>query len=281
MRTTAIWNATAPSLKRFGWVVVIACSAFFLQQLSAQQASPLMPMQARYEDGAEFRWLHKKVLDSRILDDMDNLASWSFAGHGEMKMIEVNASLPWGSVDYAAHHSVLRIRSTTNIAEVEGPGEWEDLVATRKFAGEDWAKFNRISLWVYPDIVGAPAISCSLVLHNDGAHKLPDHYNEGRHESIILKNHRWNQIVWEIAPLDRDRVTAVDFAYSLPKKFPDPGDRTILEIAHLELQTVVPDHTEGWDVASGKIAFSHSGYMIGSSKSAIASDLAARHRRAD
>jgi hypothetical protein len=33
---------------------------------------------------------------------------------------------------------------------------------------------------------------------------------------------------------------------------------------------------EGWDVASGKIAFSHSGYTIGTSKSAIASDLAAR-----
>jgi hypothetical protein len=104
-------------------------------------------MQARYEDGAEFRWLHKKVLDSRLLDDMDNLVSWSFAGHGEMKLIEVNASRPWSSFPTADSH-VLRIRSITNIAEVEGAGEWEDLVATRKFPGEDWSKFNRISLWV-------------------------------------------------------------------------------------------------------------------------------------
>jgi hypothetical protein len=145
----------------------------------------------------------------------------------------------------------------------------------RKFPGEDWSGFNRISLWVYPDVVGAPAIYCSIILHNDGAHKLPDRY-EGRHESIILKNHRWNQIVWEIAPLDRDRVTAIDFAYSLPKKFPEPGDRTILDIDRLELQSVVADHVESWDVASGKIAFSHSGYTTGASKSAIASDLAAR-----
>ena len=108
------------------------------------------------------------------------------------------------------------------------------------------------------------------------SHKLPDQYNEGRHESIILKNHTWNHVVWEIAPLDRDRVTALDFAYSLPKKFPDPGDQTILDIDQLELQSVVADHVEGWDVAAGKIAFSHSGYTIGSSKSAIASDLAAR-----
>ncbi|MGC1452290.1 MAG: glycoside hydrolase family 9 protein [Candidatus Sulfotelmatobacter sp.] len=234
-----------------------------------------MPMVARYEDGAEYRWLHKKVLDSRLLDDMENLSSWSFAGAGEMTSVEVRASEPWTMTDNTTPNRALRIHSTSNIAQVDGSGEWEDLVATRKFAGEDWGKFNRISLWVYPDVVGAPAISCSLVLHNDGVHKLPDHYNEGRHESIILKNHAWNQIVWEIAPLDRDRVTALEFAYSLPKKLPDPGDRTSLDVAHLELQSVVTDHVEGWDVAPGRIAFSHSGYATGSSKSAIASGLEA------
>ena len=160
----------------------------------AQRMALTKPMVPRYEDGAEYRWLHKKVLDSRLLDDMENLSSWSFAGAGEMTLIEVRASEPWTMTGDAAPNHVLRMRSTSNIAQVDGSGEWEDLVATRKFSGEDWGKFNRISLWVYADVVGAPAISCSLVLHNDGAHKLPDHYNEGRHESIILKNHTWNQI---------------------------------------------------------------------------------------
>jgi hypothetical protein len=243
--------------------------------LIAQQTALTMPMVARYEDGAEYRWLHKKVLDSRLLDDMQNLSSWALAGAGEMTLVEVPASRPWTTTDDTTANRVLRIRSTSNLAQVDGSGEWEDLIATRKFAGEDWGRFNRISLWVYPDVVGAPAISCSLVLRNDGAHKLPDHYNDRRHESIILKNHTWNQIAWEIAPLDRDRVTALEFAYSLPKKLPDPGDRTILDIAHLELQSVMADHVEGWDVAPGKIAFSHSGYAAGGSKSAIASDLPA------
>ena len=226
-----------------------------------------MPMQAHSEDGAEFRWLHKKVLDSRMLDNMEDLSAWSFAGDGEMTLTADRAK--------DGKHA-LRVRSTTNAARAGGDQEWEDLIATRKFANEDWSRFNRISLWVYPDVVGAPAISCTLVLHNDGAHKLPDSYNEGRHESIPLKNHEWNQIVWEIAPLSRDRVTAIDFAYSLPKKIPDPGDRTSLDIDQLELQTVVADHVEGWDVAEGKIAFSHSGYTVGTQKSAIASDLSAR-----
>jgi hypothetical protein len=223
-------------------------------------------MGAHSEDGAEFRWLHKQVLDSRVLDSMEDLSSWSFAGVGEMELTADRAK--------DGTHA-LRIRSTTNVARAGGDEEWEDLVATRKFANEDWTRFNRISVWVYPDIVGAPAISCTLVLHNDGKHKLPDSYNEGRHESIPLKNHEWNHVVWEIAPLDRDRVTALDFAYSLPKKLPDPGDRTVLDIDELELQTVAPDHVEGWDVAAGNIAFSHSGYTAGTQKTAIASDLTA------
>ena len=203
LKTTLLWD----TLRTF-------ISFLFLLPniLAAQQTVLTMPMAPRYEDGAEYRWLHKRVLGSRLLDDMQNLSSWSFAGAGEMKLVEVHASEPWTASENSASNRVMRIRSTSNIAQVDGSGEWEDLVATRKFDGEDWGKFNRISLWVYPDVVGAPAISCSLVLHNDGAHKLPDHYNEGRHESIILKNHTWNQVVWEIEPLDRDRVTALEFA---------------------------------------------------------------------
>ena len=231
------------------------------------QTVPTTPMRANYEDGAEFRWLNKQVLDSRLLDNMEDLSNWSFTGAGEMTLTEAHAK--------DGQHS-LRIRSTSNVAEVGAGGEWEDLVATRRFGGEDWRQYNRISLWVYPDVVGAPAISCSLTLHNDGSHKLPDQYNEGRHESITLQNRVWNHVVWEIAPLDRDRVTALDFGYSLPKKFPEPGDQTILDIDQLELQRVAADYVEGWSVAPGKITFSQSGYTTGSPKSAIASDLAIR-----
>jgi hypothetical protein len=230
--------------------------------LLAQRA----PMQPNLENGAEYRWLNKKVLDTRLLDSMEDLSHWSFQGEGDMTLSDAYKK--------DGEHS-LRIRSTDSIARVTNDGEWEDLIATRKFPSEDWSKYNRISLWVYADVAGAPALAASLTLHNEGAHKLPDQYNEGRNESLLLKNHAWTHLVWEIAPLNRDKVTALDFAYSLPKMFPDPGDHTILYIDQLELQTVDADHVEGWDVAQGKIAFSHSGYTVGSSKSAIASGLVA------
>src|SRR6267143_128637 len=264
-------NSKLDSAEKGRWSRII-CKYFALavscglagHYVPAQQEIPKMSMQPVYEDGAEARWLNKKVLDSRELDSMEDASTWSFRGDGEMTLAD-------SPVKNGAHS--LRIRSNQDVGLVGGAGEWEDLVAIRKFPSENWGHYNRISIWVYPDVIGAPAISASLILHNDGAHRLPDRYNEGRHESIILKNHEWNHVVWEIAPLDRDKVTQLDFAYSLPKMLPDPGDQTILYIDQLELQTVEPDHVEGWDVAPGKIAFSHAGYTAGSTKTAIASNL--------
>ncbi len=251
----------------WGSLVLSLVFAGECRPLRAQQDGPRKPLEAKVEDGAEYRWLNKPVLDSRLLDSMEDLSHWTFRGEGEMTLSDAYKK--------DGRYS-LKIQSTHNIARVDGSGEWEDLVATRKVPSEDWRKYNRISLWVYADVAGAPALAASFTLHNEGKHILPDQYNEGRDESLLLKNHAWTHLVWEIAPLDRDKVTALDFAYSLPKMFPDPADHTILYIDQLELQTVVPDHVEGWDVAAGKIAFSHSGYTLGSSKSAIASDLAAR-----
>jgi len=42
------------------------------------------------------------------------------------------------------------------------PAGVQDLVATRNFPSEDWSRYNRISVWVYPDIEGAPAVSIDL-----------------------------------------------------------------------------------------------------------------------
>jgi hypothetical protein len=248
----------------FKFFALWVCCAFGSHYVAAQRGGPRMPIEPTYEDGAEARWLKKKVLDSRVLDSMEDASTWSFAGEGDMAL----ADLP---VKDGVHS--LRIRSKQNLGLVGGAGEWEDLVASRKFPSEDWSRYNRISIWVYPDVIGAPAISASLVLHNQGAHRLPDRYNEGRHESIPLKNHEWNHVVWEIAPLDRDKVTQLDFAYSLPKMLPDLGDQTILYIDQLELEVVEPDHVEGWDVAAGKIAFSHAGYTAGSTKKAFLGNL--------
>jgi hypothetical protein len=244
-----------------------AALIFVAGAVQAQESTPAVPMQPEVRNGAEYRQLQKKVLRSRLLDGMEDLSHWSLTGVGSMTL---------STAEVKEGRTSLRVASTDNIGRVEGSGDWQDLVATRNFPSEDWSEYNRISVWVYPDIDGAPAVSLNLTLHNEGAHLLPDDQNEGRDDSIPIRNREWNHIVWEIPSLDRDKVTGVSFGYSLPRMFPNPGDQTVFYIDQLELQTVVPDHVEGWDVAQGKIAFSHAGYTPGTTKTALASGLTAR-----
>jgi len=107
---------------------MIVCFGLVGHSLPAQQEVPKMPMQPIYEDGAEARWLQKKVLDSRVLDSMEDLSTWSFAGDGDMALAD-------SPVKDGAHS--LRIRSKQNLGLVGGAGEWEDLVASRKFPSEN------------------------------------------------------------------------------------------------------------------------------------------------
>jgi Glycosyl hydrolase family 9/Cellulase N-terminal ig-like domain len=248
-------------------IAFISIQALIPDSAYAQQTAPAMPMQPVYQDGAAWRQLQKKVLKTRLLDGMDDLTHWSFQGVGSMTL---------STAEVKQGRYSLRIASTDNIGRVDGSGDWQDLVATRNFPSEDWRPYNRISVWVYPDVHGAPAVSINLTLHNEGAHVLPDDQNEGRDDSIPLRNHEWNHVTWEIAPLDRDKITGLSFGYALPKMFPDPGDQSVLYIDQLELQSVAADHVEGWDVSPGSIAFSQAGYMPGATKVAVASRLTAQ-----
>src|ERR1700689_5881726 len=102
-KTPWVWG-TLPSFICFGLLLPTT--------LVAQRTALTMPIVPRYEEGAEYRWLHKKVLDSRLLDDMENLSSWSFAGSGEMTLVEVRASEPWTMTGNTTSNRVLRLHST-------------------------------------------------------------------------------------------------------------------------------------------------------------------------
>ncbi|MGH9889045.1 MAG: glycoside hydrolase family 9 protein, partial [bacterium] len=116
-----------------------------------------------------------------------------------------------------------------------------------------------------------------IVLHSDGAEKVPDkYYREGIHY-VTLAGGDWQQVVWEIDPLARDRVTSIEIGYWVNKMLAAPTDRVAFEIGRLELQRVEPDQHTGWAVGAGKIAFSHSGYQTGSTKTAVASDITASY----
>ena len=141
------------------------------------------------------------------------------------------------------------------------------------FDAEDWTDSNRLSFWVYPHLPGFQVISLLVKLHNQGTIKVPDEYGrEGLHY-FLLKNDQWNHVVVEIAHLARDKVTGVQFIYRLQGSDVGATKTVTFDFDRLELQRVEPDYYEGWAVALGRIAFSHTGYRPSSRKIALASGL--------
>jgi len=236
---------------------------------SASASVPAMPMAIPLEDTIRHRWLDKPVLESRLLDDMEDLDDWSHAGFGAMQVTTERAKDGKQS---------LRLTSPT-IADKPGSTAgrpFGSATATRVFKGEDWTAFNRLSFWVYPMLPGFRVISMCVVLHNDGPEKVPGMYDRNGRNFLLLEPDRWNHVVWEIAHLGRDKVTRVEFTYRLQGNEPGATTTVCYDIDCLELQKVNSDHFEGWSVAPGRIAYCHSGYPLRASKTAIASGLTAK-----
>lgn len=241
------------------WWVILGSAA------AAAQGPPRQPMPVPQEHSAVERWLRKEVKRSRLLDDMENLSHWKIGywsqGKGDIALTDQRA------ID--GRHS-LRLRSHTR-GEKPSPdgGVFGATNAVRSFEEEDWTGYNRLSFWVYPDLPGFHAISLVARVENRG----PALGRNTHH--FQLKNRQWNHVVWEIPDLARDHVTAAVFSYEMNGHEPGAAEVATFDIDHLELQQVDADHYEGWDVAPGRIAFSHTGYPTVGPKAAIAADLRA------
>ncbi|HEV3249437.1 MAG TPA: hypothetical protein VGZ71_00690, partial [Puia sp.] len=117
------------------------------------------PMKATFKNSASYRWLNKKVVERRVLDDMESMSNWS--------------GFTTGSEAVADARVIAKAEETSNVAEIsltterkhdgnqslmmrtptklEGPGpkngrEWGRSKVRRHFNGEDWTQFNRLSL---------------------------------------------------------------------------------------------------------------------------------------
>ncbi|MBA3578967.1 MAG: glycoside hydrolase family 9 protein [Gemmatimonadaceae bacterium] len=225
----------------------------------------LLPIES--EHSAEAAWLRKPVLASRTLDNMTRPDSWHSTG---------TAAVTFPAEPRTGGMRVLRVdMQMFRDAPAPTRSRLSSVNLRRAFDGEDWRAYNRLSLWIRPEVRGFPMLPLQIVLHNDGAAKVPDkYYREGIHY-VTLANDKWTQVVWEIEPLARDRVTAIEIGYWVNKMLALPGDTVAFEIGRMELQQVTPDNHTGWSVTPGKISLSHTGYLPRLSKTAFTSDLSA------
>ncbi|HEU5174402.1 MAG TPA: glycoside hydrolase family 9 protein [Gemmatimonadaceae bacterium] len=229
------------------------------QPVAAQQARALMPID--YVRSAEYGWLRKPVLARRPLDDMTQPSAWALTGTGTLRF----PATPLLSTMRGLRVDMKLFRETPAPTR----SRLSSINLARAFAGEDWRAYNRLSFWIRPAFTGVPTMPIQLVMHNAGAERVPDRYDREGHHYVTFEHGGWQQVVWEIEPLARDRVTRLEIGYWINKMYADAGDHVSFEIAGLELQQVAPDHHTGWSVAPGRIAFSHSGYQAGTEKVAV------------
>jgi hypothetical protein len=246
-------------------VLALATNGAMATAQSAAVPRALLPIEHEYS--AEYGWLRKPVLASRVIDDMTRPDEWKLSGAGRLS-----------SPDSVVLGGMRVLRVDMQLYR-EGPsGTRPRLPAVnlqRVINNEDWTGFNRLSLWLRPDFQGIPVLPLQLVMHNSGAERVPDRYNrEGTHVITLARN-GWQEVVWEIEPLARDRVTRLEIGYFVNKMLADASDRVAFEIGRIELQRVEPDVHTGWAPRPGALAYSHSGYPLNATKSAITTGLTA------
>jgi hypothetical protein len=214
------------------------------------------------EHSAEHAWSKKKVLQSRMLDDLTAPSRWTLSGRGEL------------TFPPPAGRRFLRV----NVA-LQNLTALPVATAVRAVPGEDWTGYNRLAFWLRTDATGFPVLTLMVNLRNQGKEPVAEvHLREAEH-NVTVPNGIWTRVIWEIPHVARDRVTSLAFRPWVNKRLPGVGDTAAYEIGPIELERVEPDHYDGWNVAPGKIAFSHTGYLAGSPKTAMANGLNAAEFR--
>lgn len=220
------------------------------------------PLPLDYSKAFETFGLTKKVLVSDLLCDMEDMSKWSHKGIGSMSQTDERS--------VSGKHSLRLVAPTM----VDGLPQWGlgrgTSMASFDVGGQNWEKYNRIHLYVYPNCEGARSIYLNLYVENDGKIKVPDKYGrEGYHE-MNLVNGKWNECFVEMSELARDKVTKLSFAIEVFGKERTMGDSLQFDISKVELQVVdQPEVVSGWKPAPNRVIFSTSGYRPDSEKTAI------------
>jgi len=251
-------------------LVLLACSYQHLQaQISAALQQEIIesgyihkPLPLDPSKGFEAWALHKKVLKSRTLADMENLSSWSHKGIGTMSLTTERSKDGQQSLR-------LEAPATSPTLPSWGLGRGTSM-ATLAIDNENWEDYNRLHFFIYPDCEGARSIYLNLYIENGGAIKVPDRFGrEGYHE-INLINGQWNECFIEISGLPRDKINKLSFAIETFGQELTMGPNLRFDVDQVLLQKIEkPEVVKGWQPAEDRIIFSTTGYSIGGKKDAI------------
>ena len=250
-------------------VLLITCGCNSNQIKNTEYGSYLYDHKAMPMDTAnslQYKWDNKEIRESVLIDGMESLENWELT-FGKRENV---ATISLSDEKVLEGKSSIKFVSPTKLPVSTGVNGryWGRQNITRKFNNEDFSKYNRIAVNVYPEFRGFRKLYLTLILHNEG--NVPDQYGKEGWHTVMLNNYKWNKLVMEIPHLPHDKVTGITLSYGLQGNEPDAADTIVYYVDNLVLESVEPDYYEGWGTDKA-ISFSHSGYNIKDQKTAFTS----------
>ena len=207
------------------------------------------------------RWQNKVVNNSRVLPLAIDFASLKLKGPGTLKVDKTQTISGQGSVVLDAPSS-LAVKNPSNRSYA-----FAEMI--RPLKNENLTSFNRISAWVKLDAPGFYSAFVGVTLYNEGKNIMPTPGRfEGQHFLTVYPG-QWQKIIWEIPDIYRENVTGISINMMLGGSPVGASDRMKLFIDDLRIESVLPENTRGFTLRQNAIAYSHSGYKLGSRKQAL------------
>lgn len=219
-----------------------------LDRVILESRNAYKEMQPNLDKAAETRWLNKKVLEYKVIDECNTLDRLVFTGAGTA---EVSTE--------RSHSNDKSIKMTCN-TDIDGIEPRPTNTLSINFNEENWNKHNRISLWVYPESVGFQNFYFHFSLINKNT--------RGHLHAPSLTPNTWNHVIWEIGTMERDAIQRLSMTPFMMGTPPEAEPIINVFFDDLRLEFVEPDHEDGWEL-DDRIAYSHSGYHTDSEKVAL------------
>ena len=257
-------------------IILLSATLFSCQSGNKNIEENLMtfnqfPLEVPEENSLMTEWAKKSVPDSRLIDDMEDEAGWNVTGIGEMSYTNDRSKDGKKSLRFSTslrdeeHYK----KNRTEWGSFGGTQGGNASVQLMLDTPQDWSDFNRVSFWVYVHPADMMTYCLNMNINNEGT-VFTATTPRNSHFIQDLKPGEWNNVLFEIHHIKRDKITGIRINQMLIGHHPEENGIVTYDFDKLELQKVDTDQYEGWNVAPGKISFSHIGYRPGDPKVAMA-----------
>ena len=222
-----------------------------------------LPLEVDYSKSLENRLLQKKTNKSILLWNGKDMDCWSTQGRGIIENIEpgiLRITVPSRSESWP--------EGCPKDGDYCSFGQLEAILDTNN---ADWTMYNRLYFKVRPECNGMHSPMLNVRLRNDGKIKIPDVYEREGYHIVHLKNHIWNECVWEIPALPRDCITSITFEVHSYGQELSMDTHMSYDICDIRLEAIdKPDITIGWQCMEDTAVYSTEAYWADGRKTAVA-----------